>query len=175
MKILASYPFTIILGLGLSISIALMVAVEHFSVIVENNIEKISTFERNTNFNMLESKIDSINEQAQAIGVRTYTKNEAIDVVIKYADYLLTKYSAQVGSDRPIDSGDVLRLKVTFSVNFKSAGEFVKTLDQMLKMTSPIVLISRLSFVQEGKEQNVTLYKIQVEGEIIQPYVSEGK
>lgn len=172
MKILSSYTLSVVLCIVVSLSILLLVVIQHFSVIVEANIEKISSLEKSTNFRNLEEKITNINLRALEYNVKSYTKNEATDIIIKEADYLLAEYNAKAETDRPEDADSILRLRVNFDMRFDSPEDFLYTVGDMLKKTVPILQINSMIFTQEGADKTKYSYKISVAAVIVQPYVT---
>lgn len=173
MRVLSSFTLSVILCIVFSIGIIVSFTVEHFSVIIADNINKISGMERTTDFDSLEKKLDNINTEYSANGLKVYTKNEAIDVIIKYADYLLSQYNARVETDYPEDTGNVFKLRVKFSTKFDSSQIFLDTMGAMLKLKSPIVQINEVAFNMENQSnQKSFMYKIDIDAYIIQPYIS---
>lgn len=172
MKILTSYSLSVALCIMVSLSILLLIVIQHFSVIVETNIEKISSLEKSTSFRTLEEKITNINLRAQEYNIQPFSKSEAVDIIIKYADYLLTTYDAKAETDRPEDDGSILRLKVNFDMRFGSPQEFLSSVGGMLKMTVPILQINSMIFNQESVNASKLTYKIAVTAVIIQPYTN---
>lgn len=173
MRVLSSFTLSIILCIVVSVAIITSFTVDYFSVIVENNIAKIKGMEQSTDFEALEKKLNDIGRDAQANGIKVYSKNDALDIIIKYADYLLSTYNARAETDYPEDANNVLQLHVKFSTSFNSAQMFLDTIGQMLKMKSPIIQINSVDFNNEGGENKaVAGYKIDVDAFIIQPYIS---
>lgn len=172
MRILSSYNLAVILCLLFTISVIVMITVEHFSVIVEDNIEKVSGMEKSTNFRHLEAQLENIKQMAEKYDLKAYTKDQALDIIIKYADHLLAAYNAKAETDRPDDENSVLSLRVSFDVKFKSAQDFLRTIGEMLRMKSPIVQINALTFSQNKLNDGTIDYKISLEAVIVQPYIA---
>lgn len=172
MRALSSFTLSIILCIVLSIGIIVSFTVEHFSVIVADNIAKITGMERTTDFESLEKKLNDINAEADINRLQVFTKNQAIDVIIKYADYLLTVYNARAETDYPEDVDNVLKLRIKFATKFDSAQAFLNTMGTMLKLKSPIVQINEVAFnIERQLDPRIFIYTIDVDAYIIQPYI----
>lgn len=167
MKTLKSYYLTILLISVLSILVLLITIFEKFTETIDKNINVLNSYGKYFNYNDLKAKFVSLNAKASDFNIDVQTKDDALESFLKYADFLNRNYKITVKTDRPIDTGDMLTLDVSFHAEFTSEKEFMDFLRKITDSTKPIVRIEKLVLEEENDKNHKAIFDVK----LIEPYI----